>query len=449
MRSLSARFLVATAALLLVRSVAFALPSIPIQSFQPSSGCGCHSGLAADWQPSMHAKALSDPLYRYKLAEADKATNGALGPFCNSCHGPIAVMSGQLTGVDQSKMTSASAEGVTCDFCHRVTGTGVPVANVSQTVANDQVKRAQIKDPQSPHPAAYSEFHKTAEFCGACHDVIHPAVPGLLLEATYTEWKASPYAQQGIVCQDCHMTRGPGPTVPGPRRAAGTGPERLGIHSMTFVGGNVGLGDRALAEERLKAAAAVTLSVPKGAKSGQSVVVTATVANVGAGHYLPTGLTEVREMWLEVSTQGADGEKNVVGERRFGTILKDAAGKHPVELWEATAIYSDDRIPPLESVVQTTTITVGEAPVTVAATLYYRSAPEEMATKAGVELPTTEMAAASASLRPADWDGKSGASSQEETASGSTLPVLVVAVIVVGAVIGTVLWMRRRKPSSS
>ena len=193
----------------------------------------------------MHAKALSDPLFQYKLAEADKATNGALGPFCNSCHGPIAVMSGQLKGVDQSKLTSASAEGVTCDFCHRVTGTGAPLGNVSQTVASDAVKRAQIKDPQAPHPAQYSAFHETAEFCGSCHEVIHPALPGLHLEATYTEWKASPYAQQGITCQGCHMTPGPGPTVPEPRRAAAMGPERLGIHSMTFVGGNVGLGDSA------------------------------------------------------------------------------------------------------------------------------------------------------------------------------------------------------------
>jgi len=385
MRRIRVGCVLAILLLAMMASTAFALPSIPIGEFEPSTGCGCHGGLAAEWRPSMHAKALSDPLYQYKLAEAEKATNGALGPFCNSCHGPIAVMSGQIKGVDQSQLTSASAEGVTCDFCHRVTGTNAPLGNVSQVVARDDVKRAQIKDPQAPHPTAYSAFHETAEFCGSCHEVIHPAFPGLHLEATYTEWKASPYAGQGITCQSCHMTPGPGPTVPGPRRAAGTGPERLGIHSMTFVGGNVGLGD---------------------------------------------------------------AEKQVVGERRFGTILKDAKGKHPVELWEATGIYSDDRIPPLQSVTQTTTITVGQAPVTVAATLYYRSASEEFAAKAGVELPTTEMAAASASLRPADWDGKTGAASQEETASGSALPALVVAVIVVGAVIGIVLWMRRRRPSS-
>ncbi len=62
----------------------------------PVSGCGCHSYLIEDWQKSMHAKALTDPIYRYKLDEANRATEGALGPFCESCHGPVAVMSGEI-----------------------------------------------------------------------------------------------------------------------------------------------------------------------------------------------------------------------------------------------------------------------------------------------------------------------------------------------------------------
>ncbi len=42
----------------------------------------------------MHAKALDDPLYRLKLDEANRATDGALGPFCEACHAPVAVMAG-------------------------------------------------------------------------------------------------------------------------------------------------------------------------------------------------------------------------------------------------------------------------------------------------------------------------------------------------------------------
>jgi hypothetical protein len=397
----------------------------------------------------MHAKALSDPLYRTKLEEAEKATKGALGPFCNACHGPIAVMSGELKGVDQSKMTSASADAITCDFCHRVTGTTSPLGNTSQTVARNRDKRAQIKRPQAPHGTQYSEFHKTAEFCGSCHDVIHPAVPGLLLEATYTEWKHGPYAEQGIVCQDCHMTPGPGPAFPSPRKAAGMGPERLGVYSMTFAGGNVGLGDSALAEERLKAAAALDMAVPEGAKPGASVVVTTTVTNVGAGHYLPTGLTEMRQMWLEVTARDSSGDDRLIEKREFGTVLRDAAGRHPVELWEATAIQSDDRIPPKQSVTDTAVVTMGDKPLTVTATLYYRSVPEDFAKKAGVKIPTTEMAVVSQQMLPVAVGTEGRAAPAGERPSSRLLPAAALAALSVAVLLGVVIWFARRRSSAS
>lgn len=190
------------------------------------------------------------------------------------------------------------------------------------------------------------------------------------------------------------MTPGPGVTKPSPGKAAGMGPEREHIYRMTFAGGNVALGDAVRAEERLRAAATVELSVPEIVETGETSV-TVTITNVGAGHYLPTGLTEVRQMWLEVVARDADGTELMRGRRDFGSVLADAAGNAPVELWEAVAFASDDRIPPKESVASEYALTVGEGPVSVEATLYYRSCPEEMAKKAGVAVPTTVMATAS------------------------------------------------------
>ncbi len=54
-------------------------------------------------------------------------------------------------------------------------------------------------------------------------------------------------------------------------------------------------------------------------------------------------------MWLEVKAVLPDGTEQVVGTHEFGTILKDDEGHAPVELWDATGIESDDRIPPQES----------------------------------------------------------------------------------------------------
>lgn len=440
---------VVCAAVLLVPAVAVALPSMPSSLFETSTGCGCHAALLEQWRGTMHQQALTDPLYLYKLEEALAATDGALGPYCNGCHSPIAVMAGELAGMDQSKVSAAGMEGVTCTYCHFMTGTSEPPGNTSGTVADDGVKRAQLKDPKAPHPAEHSAFHETAEFCGSCHDVYHP-VNGLLLEATYTEWKAGPYAAQGIVCQDCHMTPGPGVTKPYPGKAAAGGPDREHIYQMTFVGGNVGLGKADLAEERLKAAAELTLDVPEIVESGD-VGLTTTITNVGAGHYLPTGLTEFREMWLEVTAVDASGTELLSERRYFVTELEDAEGNAPVELWDAVAIHSDDRIPPKESTSNEYSFAMTGDAVTVTAALYYRSCTEEVAQKAGVEIPTTTMAEVtrtvySSAEAQAVGQEASGPSGDDTDASGG-LPVwanVLIFIAAAGLVAGAYLLVRRK-----
>lgn len=380
--------------LFLAPALAYGLPEIGSEAFLPVTGCGCHATLIEDWQPSMHAKALSDPLFTYKRDQANRATDGALGPFCDGCHAPIAVMSGE--DADLSTASEQSLQGVSCDFCHQVTGTTDPIGNTSQIVQADGTKRAQYDDAVSPaHPTEYSAFHESAEFCGACHNVDHPS-NGLHLEATYTEWKEGPYAAEGIVCQDCHMTAGPGVTKPYPGTAAAGGPQREHVYLMTFVGGNVGLGDPVLAEERLKAAATLDLTVDPIVAPGEKAEITTVITNVGAGHYIPTGLTEIRQMWLEVKAVYPDGDEDVLGIHEFGSVLRDAEGNAPVDLWDAVAFESDDRIPPKQSVSDSFEFMMPEdGEAEIEATLYYRSCSEEMAEKAGVEIPTTTMVAAS------------------------------------------------------
>jgi hypothetical protein len=438
--------LVITAVILLsATSLAFALPELPVDAFQSSDNCGCHSAFLETWGRSMHAQALTDPLYRVKLDEANKATDGALGPFCDACHAPVAVMAG--LGGDPTAMPPQAAEGVGCDFCHQVTGTTEPIGNVSQEVAGDGVKRAPFDDSNSPaHETAYSAFHESAEFCGACHNVDHPG-NGLHLEATYTEWKEGPYAEEGITCQDCHMTPGPGVTKPNPGTAAAGGPQREHVNTMTFAGGNVGLGDSVLAEERLQAACELELVAPEIVAPGETVDIQTTITNVGAGHYVPTGLTEVREMWLEVTATDPEGNSEVVGEHRFGTILADGEGNAPVELWEAEAIASDDRIPPRESVTDAFEYTMPEGgEIELAATLYYRSAPEEMAEKAGVELPTTTMVQSTMGVFGSEEVmAEAGTPDEGGDGGGTNLLFVLVVLIAAAAAIGFLVLRRRGK----
>lgn len=439
-------WMLATAVAFAAGAAAWALPSVPSSKFEPAEGCGCHAALYDQWQASMHAKALTDPLYLYKLEEAIKATDGALGPFCNGCHAPVAVMAGELSGTDLSKVSAQGKEGVGCDLCHQVVGTEGKLGNTSIKIQPDGVKRAQLKDAMSPaHATAYSAFHESAEFCGNCHNVDHP-VNGMHLEMTYTEWKNGPYAKEGIVCQDCHMTPGPGVTKPNPGKAAAGGPERPHIYTMTFAGGNVGLGDAERAEERLKAAAEITIDVPEIVEPGASAKATVTVTNVGAGHYLPTGLTEVRQMWLVVEAVDSSGKTVASTRHDFGTILKDAKGNHPVELWDAVAFHSDDRIPPKGSSVDEVAFTMPQTAVTIRAALYYRSAPEEMAKKAGVDIPITEMAKAEHVVYTSAEEKANAAAPTAPAAEGTggaLTGAVVAAALIIGAVAAAVIVRKK------
>ncbi len=123
------------------------LPNVPSASFAPAAECGCHAGLLTQWTTSMHAKAITDPLYLYKLGEANDATDGALGPFCNGCHTPVGVMSGEAIGSDLSKVSDVAKEGVTCDFCHQIKGTAGPLGNTSVDITADAIKRAVVDEP--------------------------------------------------------------------------------------------------------------------------------------------------------------------------------------------------------------------------------------------------------------------------------------------------------------
>ena len=176
------------------------------------------------------------------------------------------------------------------------------------------------------------------------------------------------------------------------------------------------MGDSEQAIARLKSAAEMELDAPQIVAPGESATVTVTITNVGAGHYLPTGLTEVRQMWLEVTAEAADGTTTTVGERRFGTVLKDKDGNAPAELWDAVGIESDDRIPPRESATSTYTVTMpaGAEKSTLKAALYYKSVPDELAEKAGVENPTTEMVAAAQPFF-ASQEAMAADSAQQET----------------------------------
>ena len=383
----------------------------------PDTCKGCHSDIYAQWNGSMMSNSFQDALYLGMHKEAGKETGGATDTFCSACHSPIGVFSGEVPPVDGPQVSEIAKRGVQCDFCHTVSGS-TGIGNYSFVSEPGRVKRAQYSDSASPfHQTAYSELHTKSDFCGMCHDLNHPGNK-LAIEATYTEWKNSSYAAQGIQCQDCHMT--PMPGVKTLTTAATGGPQRPMVFTHQFVGGNAtslaSPDHQKLATEQLRGAATVSV-VSKTSSWQTGVSIDVIVANTGAGHSLPTGITEVRQMWLETVITDAGGKviykSGAVDEngevdpqaKMYNTEFADAEGNPTAKPWLVASIIRDKRIPPGGSDIQKFNSAVpGDAkmPLTVVVTLHYRSAPpslvEELLGKNAATLPVIDMASAQATV---------------------------------------------------
>jgi len=247
------------------------------------------------------------------------------------------------------------------------------------------------------------------------------------------------------------MSQTPGQIGPSIGWDAGGGPQRP-IFRMTFAGAQVALGNPVLATAMLQSAATVKLDTPGIMDGAKTTSATVTITNVGAGHNLPTGLTEVREMWLQVTFVAPDGKETVLGKRVFGTVLKDSAGKYPAEIWNAAGIQSDDRIPPKGSTTDSYKIAFpdGVTAGTIKAQLLYRSSSDDLAKKAGVKNPITVMAEDSQQVYTTVAAERAANAGALNAVSASPLTPLVIAIagllVCFGLVIFFVRWGNKGAP---
>lgn len=400
MKKLLISVLIVATAIIFLRDTIKASESNQIKSsdFQSPDVCsGCHASKFEMWETSAHALAEVDPIYKAAFKESSHDTDGLTDAFCSKCHTPIGAMSGEIPPADGSNMSDIAKKGIQCDFCHTVSGIE-HIGNAGYISSPGDTKRGPFEDSKSPtHETKISKLHTSADFCGMCHNVNHP-VNGLKLEGTYSEWKEGPYAKEGVVCQDCHMTPGVTKHVDNPGQSSEIAEERHHVWTHYFVGGNTVLPmlyddkERALmAEDRLKKAAAIEIK-NAAAENGQ-LAFDVVVKNIGAGHYLPTGLTEVREMWIEITVTDSEGKTvyssgstdqsgAVAGSPRyFRTVLADASGKPTMKFWLAASILEDNRVPPRGEVSSPYKIPVASAKgaLKVSAALNYHSMSQEEA----------------------------------------------------------------------
>lgn len=392
--------------------------------FEGPEVCGdCHSGIYEQWQGSMHSKAFTDPVWRAatKLFFKEAVTSEEILEMkaCVKCHTPLGFRSYSITSPaeDYDALTNIAAQGIFCNWCHNINEVkhiGDAGYEVGPGGGEDDPSTmlGPRKNADSPyHPTKYSELHTKSEFCGLCHNVSH-AANRLPIEQTYNEWKNSPYntgkPETTIHCQDCHMRQRPGFPSTGktsrpdnPGTAADDGPDRDHIWTHYFVGANavvtrlMGSEKHAkMAEERLKNAADLLL-IPGGTyKKGYLSAVNIKVINSGAGHYLPTGITEVREMWLDVIITDARGDvllrSGALDEKgdidanavKYFTQLGNEMGEPVLNVAKADRILYDHRIPPKGFVIEKYAFYIpanAVPPLKVKATLKYRSLSQPLA----------------------------------------------------------------------
>jgi len=201
---------------LLGLSIAYAADIVPNEIQQPGTQpqevsnlespdkCdNCHGGYnstvepAHNWRGSMMANAGRDPIFWATVAVAEQDFDGA-GDLCIRCHSTAGWLGGRSTPTDGSGLAAGDADGVECDFCHKVTNPDdselLGVQN-APFIANDggslaigyygsgmesiwggNEKLGPYSDTVARHQFLQSKFHRSNDFCGTCHDVSNPAV---------------------------------------------------------------------------------------------------------------------------------------------------------------------------------------------------------------------------------------------------------------------------------
>ncbi len=304
-------------------------PAAPsAKGYTSSEVCaGCHEDIHRAWKNSLHALSVSDPIFDAAYWEAIKLSKGAARPLCLSCHAPTT----RLTK-DYDLRLPITEEGVSCDFCHTIAAASPLAAGEPYTLRPGPVKWGPLRSAQSPaHKTQYSLTHFSAELCGGCHE--YRTKSGAVLMGTYSEWRAGPYAEQGVHCQTCHMPLGEGRVV---RPEVKSSERSINLHNIQ--GGH--------SPDQIRKAARVEVRDVQRSESGYRVVVA--VENVGSGHMIPTGVP-TRQLDLVVQLRRG---QTVVGEQRtaFRKVVVDEQGNElrtdAQVFLRGVAIRSDNRIPP-------------------------------------------------------------------------------------------------------
>jgi hypothetical protein len=146
----------------------------------------------------------------YKLDFPETAGN------CAACHAPAASVNDPY-GTNPTTVTGVSAEGVPCDFCHKIwdvrldPASGLPYPNMPGVLSYEFRRPpeghqffAGPLDDVAPGEDTYSLLQTQSLVCAPCH---YGIFWDTVIYNSFGEWLESPYSdpETGQTCQDCHM----------------------------------------------------------------------------------------------------------------------------------------------------------------------------------------------------------------------------------------------------
>lgn len=335
---------------------------IPADTLMMDEYCmKCHKDVYDGWFHSAHHfSSFNNPAYLASVRETREVAlkrDGSVkaARWCAGCHDPVPFFSGAFDDPNYDDVNDPTAHaGITCTSCHAITNVNSTIGNGDYTIEEPLhypfaksknrvlqfINNTLVKAKPSFHNQTFlKDFHKSAEFCSACHKVHLPKAltdykeflrgqnhyDSFLLSGVSGHGARSFYYPEKAEtnCNGCHLPLQESDDF-GARLFADA--KRPSIHSHLFPSANTALAwlrnepDVIEAHRKFRAGAMRVdiFGVKEGGridgklhaplrpevptlKRGQSYLLEAVIRTVKLGHHFTQGTVDSNEVWLDVT----------------------------------------------------------------------------------------------------------------------------------------------------
>ncbi len=337
---------------------------VDVRRISGSDKCAvCHAQIAREWRASMHSQAASDKTYQTNANLLAGNKGMAATRYCEGCHAPVALLTGQLTKGGRLDTHGHMHEGVSCMTCHGIDQVMhlKGVGSYRFTPKNDYLfadRDALIPNkihnyliriqPRQHRNDLGRAILKSPQLCATCHaQFMDKDVNNwgwVKMQDDYTAWLDSPYSGQSqqpftlkqiTRCQDCHMplveSRDPSANANNHVRSHRTlgantaipwykgDTEQLALITEFLQGDKVRVSiERPNRPGATRSRMPIDPRVATEAEApvyfylGETVDLSVIVTNSGVGHEFPGGTIDINEVWIQLRV--VDAQNNIVYE---------------------------------------------------------------------------------------------------------------------------------------